>query len=98
MSAILLNALKLGAITERQYRTVIYKLAADGITRSNDDAGPSIPVDESRVRHSVEHIIDLDLIEVLFLGPIAYIGSVEGHEKRLIKLLQDSALQVGLVV
>ena len=61
MSAILLTALKLGAITERQYRTVIYKLAADGITRSNEDAGPSIPVEKPSL---ISELIDFHLTEL----------------------------------
>jgi Zn-dependent peptidase ImmA (M78 family)/DNA-binding XRE family transcriptional regulator len=61
MSAILLTALKLGAITERQYRTVIYKLAADGITRANEDAGPSIPVEKPSL---ISELIDFHLTEL----------------------------------
>lgn len=61
MTAILLHALKLRVITERQYRTNIYRLAAEGITRSNESGGPAIPVEKaSLVRELIEfHLSDL---------------------------------------
>jgi Zn-dependent peptidase ImmA (M78 family)/DNA-binding XRE family transcriptional regulator len=61
MAAILLTALKLGAITERQYRTVIYKLAAEGITRANEDDGPRIPVEKPSL---ISELIDFHLSEL----------------------------------
>jgi Zn-dependent peptidase ImmA (M78 family)/DNA-binding XRE family transcriptional regulator len=61
MTAILLHALKLGAVTERQYRTVIYRLAAEGITRANESAGPHVPVEKPSL---ISELIDFHLSDL----------------------------------
>jgi Zn-dependent peptidase ImmA (M78 family)/transcriptional regulator with XRE-family HTH domain len=61
MTAILRHALRLEMITERQYKTLIYRLAAEGITRTSEPPELYIPVEKASL---ISELIDFHLSDL----------------------------------